>query len=49
LANADWLNTKKIENLFDKAKKNDRFGQIIWMFTNIQLWKNKYFNKDWRY
>jgi len=49
LASANWLNTKKIENLFEKAKKNDRFGQIIWMFTNIQLWKNKYFNKDWRY
>ncbi len=49
LNNASWLNTKKITHLFDKAKKNDRFGQIIWMFTNIRLWEKKYFNKNWKY
>ena len=49
LADADWLNTNKLDDLFKQAKENDRFGQIIWMFTNIQLWKNQYFNKTWKY
>ena len=49
LSKADWLNTNKLDELYSKAKENDRFGQIIWMFTNIQLWKNKYFSKTWKY
>lgn len=49
LKEAAWLNKEKIEKLFVEAEKNDRFGQIIWMFTNIQMWINKYFNKEWRF
>ncbi len=49
LKEADWLDVDKLDSLFIKAKENERFGQIIWMFTNIQLWKNQYFNKNWKY
>ncbi len=49
LKNADWLNTKKIDELLEESKKNDRAGQILWMFINIEMFKLNYFNKDWRY
>ena len=49
LKNADWLYNNKIDELINDAKTNNRSGQILWMFINIEMFKQKYFNKEWRY
>jgi asparagine synthase (glutamine-hydrolysing) len=49
LQNAYWLNTNMIDSLLSDSKKNFRAGQIIWMFINIELFREKYFNRKWRY
>jgi asparagine synthase (glutamine-hydrolysing) len=49
LPNASWLNGKLIEELIGKIKTEQRAGQILWMFINIELFKKNYFQKDWRW
>lgn len=49
LINADWIDTQKIEDLINESKTSSRAGQILWMFINIEKFKRKYFEKEWRY
>lgn len=49
LPNASWLNEGVVDTLIEKSKMESRAGQILWMFINIELFKNNYFNKDWRW
>jgi asparagine synthase (glutamine-hydrolysing) len=49
LLNADWLKKGVLKDLIEKSKKEVRFGQILWMFINIQKFKNNYFEKEWRW
>ena len=47
LKDADWLNTAELNNLFEDLESNDRAGQLLWMFMNVQLFYNQYFTKNW--
>ncbi len=47
LHNASWLKQGVIEDLIKKSKLETRAGQILWMFINIELFKQRYFTKKW--
>ena len=47
--NADWIDSEKIEDLIKESKTSNRAGQILWMFINVEKFKRKYFEKEWRY
>ena len=49
LHDAEWLKKESIDKLIIDSKKQSRSGQILWMFINIQIFKNNYFNKEWRW
>ena len=49
LTDASWLHIENLKSLIDDCKSNERAGQLVWMFINIQLFKNEYFNRSWRY
>lgn len=49
LKDAYWLKNKSLENLISECKKSNISGQIIWMLLNIEIFRKKYFLKDWRY
>ncbi|MBN2668403.1 MAG: asparagine synthase (glutamine-hydrolyzing) [Bacteroidales bacterium] len=49
LSESSWLNTKKLDELVSKTKSNERFGQILWMFMNIEVFKQLFFNRKWKY
>ena len=49
LKNAEWLRQDKLADLLMDAKEDERAGQILWMFVNIEMFKKKYFDKNWRY
>ncbi|SHK18166.1 asparagine synthase (glutamine-hydrolysing) [Clostridium cavendishii DSM 21758] len=49
LTDAYWLKFEKINELIEESKNNSRAGQIIWMFINIELFRKKYFLKEWIY
>lgn len=47
LKDSCWLNVNELDNLISELKYNDRAGQLLWMFLNIQLFYNKYFKHSW--
>lgn len=47
LLNSNWLKKGVVQELILKSKLENRAGQILWMFINIELFKKKYFNKKW--
>ncbi|MEI6139838.1 MAG: asparagine synthase (glutamine-hydrolyzing) [Mariniphaga sp.] len=47
LNNTDWLNENVVDELCAELKGSDRAGQMLWMFINIEIFKRKYFNKNW--
>lgn len=49
LKNAYWLKESSIERLVQECRKNVRAGQILWMFLNVEMFRQKYFSKQWRY
>ncbi len=49
LINADWVYGKRVNDLISETTTNSRAGQILWMFINIEKFKQMYFNKEWRY
>lgn len=49
LKNAYWLRTDNLEKLLEECGKEQRAGQIIWMFINIEMFREKYFEREWRY
>ena len=49
LPNANWLKKGVVNDLIKKSKTESRAGQVLWMFINIELFRKKYFNKDWRW
>lgn len=49
LKQSDWINQDKLDELIIKAKTEERSGQILWMFINIELFREKYFKKEWRW
>lgn len=49
LKNAVWLKKGAVLELITRAKTEERAGQILWMFINIEIFKKNYFNKEWRW
>ena len=49
LENAIWLKKSSLDQLLKSCKGQNRSGQILWMFTNIEIFKEKYFLKNWRW
>lgn len=49
LYTAPWLNNDKVDELINTCKADNRAGQILWMFLNVEMFRRKYFEKDWRY
>ena len=44
-----WLKKGVVNELVGKSKKENRAGQILWMFINIELFRKNYFNQEWRW
>ena len=49
LYNASWLKEGALSELITNAKTEERAGQILWMFINVEMFKQKYFNKEWQW
>ena len=49
LPNVNWLKEGIVEDLLERSKIEQRSGQILWMFINIEIFKRNYFLKEWRY
>tara|TARA_B110000114_G_scaffold169455_1_gene193384 strand:- start:3334 stop:5148 length:1815 start_codon:yes stop_codon:yes gene_type:complete len=49
LNTVSWLKKGALEDLIRKSRTEAMAGQILWMFINIELFKKKYFLKDWRW
>lgn len=49
LSNVNWLKNGMIEELIKESKVDPRAGQVLWMFINVELFRKKYFEKEWRY
>jgi asparagine synthase (glutamine-hydrolysing) len=49
LPKANWLKEGVVADLIEKSKIESRAGQILWMFINIELFRKKYFQKEWRW
>ena len=49
LPKANWLKEGVVDDLIEKSKIESRAGQILWMFINIELFRKKYFQKEWRW
>lgn len=49
LKDATWIVRGGIEHLIAECYTLPRFGQIIWMLINVQVFYENYFEKEWRY
>lgn len=49
LKDANWINTSRLDDMILECQKMSRGGQILWMLINIEMFRKKYFNKEWRY
>lgn len=49
LPKAPWLNLGIINDLIDESRSDIRSGQILWMFINVELFRKKYFLRDWEW
>ncbi len=49
LPNANWLKKGTLNALLAQSKKEVRAGQVLWMFINIEIFRKKYFQKEWRW
>lgn len=49
LSNCSWLKIGVLEDLIHRSKSENRAGQILWMFLNIEIFKINYFDKEWRW
>lgn len=44
-----WLKKESVDELILESKKNQRAGQIVWMFINIEIFRREYFDKSWEW
>ncbi len=49
LCDSKWFDSDAINELCDDCKSNERAGQLLWMFLNIEIFRRLYFEKEWRY
>lgn len=49
LKDAYWLKKACVDQLVAACHINFRAGQTLWMFLNVELFRKKYFLREWRY
>lgn len=49
LKNCKWLKKEALFELCNDCKTNERAGQLLWMFLNIECFRELYFENEWRY
>lgn len=49
LHNAPWLKKGCVADLLEQSKKEERVGQILWMFINIEKFRKMYFSTSWKW
>ncbi len=49
LQKAEWLKKGTVNELVRQSKTEPRAGQILWMFINIEIFRKKYFEKQWKW
>ena len=49
LENVYWLKNNSLNELFLELEKSEKSGQLLWMFLNIEIFRKKYFNKNWKW
>ena len=49
LSNATWVRNNEIHDLISEIKLEKRSGQLLWMLLNVEMFKQKYFSKNWKY
>lgn len=49
LKQSEWFEYNKREELINDCKNYSRYGQMLWMFINIELFRRMYFDKEWQY
>lgn len=49
LKKATWLKKDTVDSLIQQCQKSGIGNQLIWMFLNVQIFVDMYFNKEWRY
>lgn len=47
LMDAPWLNTEYLKQLLKELKQRPNAGQLLWMFVNIEIFRNEFFTKKW--
>ena len=49
LSGANWLKKQELDNLINEVQKEPRAGQLLWMFLNVEMFRKRYFEVDWRW
>lgn len=49
LINSTWLKKETLSDLFSDCMENERSGQLLWMFLNVEIFRKLYFEREWRY
>lgn len=49
LNDAYWLKSGRLEDIIKECRTINRGGQILWMLINVEMFRKKYFTKEWRY
>ena len=49
LKDAYWLKKDLVDELCKDCFSNERSGQLLWMFLNIEIFRKIYFERKWRY
>ncbi len=49
LTGCDWISNNMIQELIEECRKNQRAGQLLWMLISVEMFKKKYFEREWRY
>ena len=49
LPDASWLKPGAVDNLVAMSKEDIRAGQVLWMFINLEMFRKKYFSRDWEW
>lgn len=49
LVRADWIKVNSVKDVIEQCQEYTNGDQLLWMFLNVQMFIESYFNKEWRY
>ena len=49
LNDATWLTPGSIASLIESSKDENRSGQVLWMFINVERFRKRYFIRKWKW